>query len=291
MESLSNKFFIPDGVDEAEALGRTSHLAIGAHPDDLEFMAFHGIASCYQQPNAWFGGIILGDGCGSQSDGSFGRLSASAQIEVRASEQKKAAQIGEYSFVEQLQVSSDQIREAKGEMRSKLVDQMFQRLLMTQPEILYTHNPLDSHSTHLAVMRLVVDAVRLLPPYSRPKKIYGCEMWRSLDWVPTSQRVALDVSPYPELAERLCGCFQSQIQDGKRYDRAIAGRQYANATLMDPYSVDGVDQVTYALDLTHLFEDEGVSVRVCVDAIIKAFREDSLKALDVLPSEDLENRS
>ena len=39
--------FVPDGVPSASALGRITHLGIGAHPDDLEFMAFHGIATCF----------------------------------------------------------------------------------------------------------------------------------------------------------------------------------------------------------------------------------------------------
>jgi hypothetical protein len=36
--------FIPDGKPLAEALPRITHLGIGAHQDDLEFMAFHGIS-------------------------------------------------------------------------------------------------------------------------------------------------------------------------------------------------------------------------------------------------------
>ena len=35
--------FFPDQLSDDEALSRTTHLGIGAHQDDLEFMALHGI--------------------------------------------------------------------------------------------------------------------------------------------------------------------------------------------------------------------------------------------------------
>ena len=41
--------FIPDGTELQQALARVTHLGIGAHQDDLEFMAFHGIQACYHR--------------------------------------------------------------------------------------------------------------------------------------------------------------------------------------------------------------------------------------------------
>jgi len=35
--------FVPDGQPLESALSRTTHLGVGAHQDDLEFMALHGI--------------------------------------------------------------------------------------------------------------------------------------------------------------------------------------------------------------------------------------------------------
>lgn len=32
--------FVPDGAEEENALRRTTHLAISAHQDDIEFMAY-----------------------------------------------------------------------------------------------------------------------------------------------------------------------------------------------------------------------------------------------------------
>ena len=36
--------FFPDGNEE---LGRTTHLAISAHHDDIELMAMHGVLECF----------------------------------------------------------------------------------------------------------------------------------------------------------------------------------------------------------------------------------------------------
>ncbi|MBT4901719.1 MAG: hypothetical protein HON54_07415, partial [Verrucomicrobia bacterium] len=52
----SADLFIPDDFEPSQALGRTTHLGVGAHQDDLEVMALHGILACYKQPQKWFGG-------------------------------------------------------------------------------------------------------------------------------------------------------------------------------------------------------------------------------------------
>jgi hypothetical protein len=43
------QIFIPDDLPEAEALRRTTHLALGAHQDDLEIMSIEGILECFQR--------------------------------------------------------------------------------------------------------------------------------------------------------------------------------------------------------------------------------------------------
>ena len=48
--------FVPDGAPLSTALARTTHLGIGAHPDDLEIMACHGILECYRNNDRWFTG-------------------------------------------------------------------------------------------------------------------------------------------------------------------------------------------------------------------------------------------
>ena len=262
--------FIPDQISAPEAQARTSHLGIGAHQDDLEFMAFHGIATCYGQDGAWFSGITCTDGGGSARSGAFaGKTDAEMQT-IRADEQRRAAEIGQYSYVGQLGFTSAAIKDPA--TRGKLVDQLEQHLIYTQPEVLYTHNPADKHASHVAVFHAVIEALLRIPPYSRPKKVYGCEVWRDLDWLEPEDKIALDVSPYPELAEKLNACFASQITGGKDYGKAVIGRRRANATFYDSHSVDALDQLWFAMDLTPLIEDDAPTVKAFVEAKIDRFR-------------------
>jgi len=275
--SSSADLFIPDGVSAAEAQARTSHLAIGAHQDDLEFMAFHGISICYQQDAAWFGGVTCTDGGGSARSGPFADKSDDEMKAIRMEEQRKAAQLGEYSFISQLGFASATIKDA--DRRVGLVDELEKILLFTQPEVLYTHNPADKHASHVAVFQAVIEAVRRIPPYSRPKKIYGCEVWRDLDWLEPEDKVALDVGGHPELAEQLNACFESQIAGGKDYGRAVIGRRRANATFHDSHSVDSVDQLWFAMDLTPLIEEEAPEIQAFVEGKLNRSK---ASVLDVL---------
>jgi hypothetical protein len=64
------------------------------------------------------------------------------------------------------------------------------------------------------------------------------------------------VSAYPSLAETLVSVFDSQISGGKRYDLATKGRRQANATYLDAHKTDQAKQLSLALDLTPLIENE-----------------------------------
>lgn len=269
--------YIPDGVIAPEAQARTSHLGIGAHQDDLEFMAFHGISSCYEQPSHWFSGITCTDGGGSSRAGKFADTTDEAMKAIRLAEQRKAAEIGKYSFIAQLGYSSATIKDPA--QRSALVDELEVLLLTTQPEIVYTHNPADKHASHVAVLHAVIEAIRRVPPFSRPKKVYGCEVWRDLDWLCDEDKIALDVSGHPELAKQLNDCFESQIAGGKNYGDAVIGRRKANATFYDSHSVDTVDQLWFAMDLTDLAEDDTLNVQDFVEAKLKRFQDAVIQGL------------
>ncbi|MGZ0656827.1 PIG-L deacetylase family protein [Coraliomargarita sp. W4R53] len=263
--------FIPDNVSAPEAQARTSHLAIGAHQDDLEFMAFHGIITCYDQESAWFSGITCTDGAGSARSGAFANKTDDEMKAIRLEEQRRAAELGQYSFMAQLGFSSASVQDAA--TRGELVDCLEQYLLCTQPEVLYTHNPTDKHASHVGVFHAVIEAILRVPPYSRPKQVFGCEMWRDLDWLELEDKVALDVSALPELAEKLNACFESQIAGGKNYGKAVIGRRRANATFYDSHSVDAVDQLWFAMDLTPLIEENAPDVKDFVEAKLDRFRE------------------
>src|SRR5512137_6239 len=89
--------YVPDGRPVEDALGRTTHLAISAHQDDIEIMAAAPILECFQQEDKWFTGVVLTDGHGSPRDGLYKDYTDEAMHQVRFKEQKKAAIVGEYA--------------------------------------------------------------------------------------------------------------------------------------------------------------------------------------------------
>src|SRR5215831_13983302 len=98
--------FVPDGGTPEEALARTTHLCISAHQDDIEIMAYHGIAECFGQRDKWFTGVVVTNGAGSPRSGIYGQYTDDEMQNVRLLEQRKAAYVGEYGFQAQLGFSS-----------------------------------------------------------------------------------------------------------------------------------------------------------------------------------------
>ena len=84
---------MPDGKPVAAALKRITHLGIGAHQDDLEFMAFHGILASYLSKTKWFGGVTCTNGSGSARAGKFKNFSDEQMMVVRRREQNRAAKL------------------------------------------------------------------------------------------------------------------------------------------------------------------------------------------------------
>lgn len=254
LSQAKQDLFIPDQTSADKALSRTTHLGIGAHQDDLEFMALHGILECFQKTENWFGGITCTDGAGSARTGPYADYSNEEMKQIRLREQKTAATIGQFSFMAQLGHPTSNAKEA--DPRTPLIEDIKQVLLASQPTVIYTHNPFDKHATHIGVMLAVLAAIHELPLGARPRKLFGCEVWRGLDWLPDSAKTVHDVSGHPNLAASLNGVFDSQIAGGKRYDLAVEGRRLANATFFDAHSVDSADRVQYAIDLSSLISGQ-----------------------------------
>lgn len=249
---------IPDSTPLRAALARTTHLGIGAHQDDLEFMALHGILACFQNESQWFGGITCTDGAGSSRAGPYADFSDDEMKAIRVTEQKTAATIGQFGFIAQLAHPSSHAKVPTE--RSPLVDDIKALLVATKPGVIYTHNPFDKHATHVGVLLATLAAIHELPLDDRPQQLFGCEVWRALDWLPDDEKTIHDVSARPNLAASLAGVFDSQIAGGKRYDLAVEGRRLANATFFDSHSVDAVNRVQYAIDLSPLISGQ-ISLR------------------------------
>jgi len=249
--------FVPDQSDPLSALQRVTHLGIVSHQDDLEIAAYHGITECFHSKDKWFGGVVVTNGSGSPRKGPYADYTDEEMQEVRKTEQRKAAYVGEYSVMIQLGYPSDEL---KTEGRTQVCADIAQILEQTQPEILYVHNPCDRHNTHVATFLRCMEAIRSLPKDKRPKKVYGCEVWRKLDWLLTADKVMLKVDKHSHLLRPLLGVFDSQISGGKRYDLAEEGLRHANATYFDSHTTDNTSLLTFAMDLTPLAEDDSLCV-------------------------------
>ncbi len=268
--------FVPDGTAVDEALTRITHLGVGAHQDDLEFMALHGILQCFGQSDKWFCGATVTNGAGSSRSGIYEKYSDEEMCEVRRVEQRNAAAIGQYGAMLQLDYPSSAV---KGEDQDAVVEDLFNLLMETKSEVVYTHNPADKHATHVGVYRAVIKAVRRMPVGDRPKMLLGCEIWRDLDWLPDSKKVVLDLSERVNIASALSGVFDSQITGGKRYDEAIAGRRKAHATFFESHNVDESDALSFAMDMTPLVEDDSLSTADFITGLIDSFKSEVLAQL------------
>src|ERR1039458_2023679 len=124
-------FFVPDGLDETAALARTTHLCIGAHQDDIEIMAYHGIAECFGLPAKSFTGVVATDGAGSPRSGIYGGYTGEQMKQVRVVEQRKAAFVGEYACQIQLGFRSSEVKNARD---TGLVEALTRILRAARPE-------------------------------------------------------------------------------------------------------------------------------------------------------------
>ena len=267
---MSKIFFIPDGLKEGKALSRTTHLCIAAHEDDIEFMAFAPIAECFQKPDKWFCGVVTTDGAGSPRNGIYADYTDEEMKAIRIEEQKKAAHIGSYGAQILLGYSS---KEVKDKNNNSVVSDYVEILRAAKPKYVYIHNLADKHETHVATAVKVIAALRRIPLEQQPEKVYGCEVWRNLDWLNDDEKVYLDCSQYPNLGRALSSVFDSQISGGKRYDLAAEGRRLANATFSESHACDTYTGINYAMDLTPLIKDKALDIADYVCGYIDRFNQ------------------
>ena len=263
--------FVPDQSDPAQAFARVTHLGIVSHQDDLEIAAYHGITECFQANGKWFGGVVVTNGSGSPRKGSYASFTDEEMQDVRKQEQRKAAFVGEYSVMVQLGYPSSDV---KADRKADVAADILSILKMSQPQFVYLHNPADRHDTHVATFLRCLEALRSLPKEQRPQKVYGCEVWRKLDWLLTSDKVMLWVDRYPHLISALIAVFDSQISGGKRYDLAEEGLRRANATYFDSHTTDKTSSLTFAMDLTPLIQDDTLSVEEFTLGFVDRLKDD-----------------
>jgi LmbE family N-acetylglucosaminyl deacetylase len=244
--------FVPDGRAEDEALARVGLLGIGAHPDDLEIMAYHGIRAGQGQGGPRFGAVVCTDGTGAPSPDPDDDPEAHALRRTRRDEQRAAARRGRYAVAIQLDHPSEAVRE---DVAPELVDDLAAILDATRPRVVYTHNPADQHATHVGVCVATIEAMRRLPGAARPDQVLGCEVWGSLDWLAGSSSALLDLGVDTASWSALMQVFVSQTK-ARPYHEGALGRSRANAVFREAHRSGGDERLWRAMDLTPLLADD-----------------------------------
>ena len=266
-----SEIYVPNGSPAEQAVARTTHFGIGAHQDDLEIMAYHGILECFGRQDKHFTGVTVTNGAGSPRDDLYASYSDEDMQKVRRVEQRKAAYVGEYSAQAFLDYTSGAVKDKNN---PDVVADLKELLSAAKAKIVYTHNLADKHDTHVGVALRVIQAIRSLPAGARPEKLYGCEVWRGLDWLNDNDKVLFDVSAHENLAMSLVGIFDSQICGGKRYDLATAGRRRANATYFASHATDVAESVIFGIDLTPLVTDDKLDPAKYITSFIERFSQE-----------------
>ena len=234
-------------------------------------MALHGILECFDRPDCWFAGVTVTDGSGSPRSGPYADHTDQEMQLVRMEEQREAARLGRYGCQIQLLHPSSV---AKDPCRTDVIEDLTDILALANPEIVYLHNPADKHDTHVACFLRSIEALRRLPEGARPRAVYGCEVWRDLDWLPDADKVVLQLDGRNGLGLELASLFASQIAGGKLYDLAVEGRRLANATFFESHAVDAAAKQNFAMDLTALANDASLDASDVVQELIHRLSDD-----------------
>jgi LmbE family N-acetylglucosaminyl deacetylase len=260
--------YVPDGSPVNVALARTTHLGVSAHPDDTEVMACHGILECFGRSDKGFTGLTVTNGGSSPRAGLYGNYTDEEMQVVRRKEQKKAAFIGEYAAHVFLDYPS---RAVQDPVNTQVVEDLKRIIAASKPQVIYTHNLADKHDTHVATALRLIRALRELPRDWRPQHLYGCEVWRGLDWLNDNDKVVFNVEAHENLAMSLVGVFDSQVCGGKRHDVATLGRRRANATYLASHAVDESTSLIFGIDLTPLMENDQLDAGEYIQGFINRF--------------------
>ena len=271
------EIFVPDGLPVARALARTTSMCIAAHHDDIEIMAPHAILECFGAAKKWFMGVVVTNGAGSPRADLYARFTDKQMQAVRREEQRKAAIVGEFGALAMLDHPSAAVKTpGKKDVREDLC----RLVLAAKPEVVIGHNLADKHDTHVALALRTIEALRALPRRARPRKFYGGEVWRDLDWMPDDDKVRWDVSSRENIQAALLGVFESQISGGKRYDLAAAARRRAAATYFQSHQIDATTAAAVGMNLTPLLRDDAIDPADYVGGLVDRFRKDVLKRVE-----------
>jgi LmbE family N-acetylglucosaminyl deacetylase len=191
-------------------LAHTTDLGIAAHPDDLEIMTVGPIVECRNHPDRWFSGVVCTDGRRGPRGGRYAALDDAELARLRHDEQVAAAKLGGYAAIVQLGHHSEDVLGGT----AALVDQLVPILEAAIADTVYTHEPGDSHATHAAVCDAVIQACRQMERALRPRRLLGCEGWRSLARPGAGVRADLEWDADVAFERLLLGAHATQVDGG-----------------------------------------------------------------------------
>lgn len=270
---------VPDGATPEEALSRATIVGIGAHPDDVEILGMPGILQALHHGGERFLGVVATHGVKAARSGEYSDLNYGDVRDIRMNEQKEAAEVGRYSAVVMLGYDSTEIKDIHDERPEQDLELILRNVL---PERIYVHNPFDRHDTHVAVCLRTIGAIRRVSSETgwMPDHVYGCEVWRSLDWLAHCDRMALHVRDPEHLSERLIHVYRSQYMHDRQYEIALLGRRIVNATHQENHSLGADHQVEFAVDLMPLIHDPNLEMEAYVRHILSHFETDVFTRVD-----------
>ncbi len=262
-------FCSPQGLDLPKALSRSQVIAVGAHPDDLEFMCLSAIERARQgTEEEGFFGLIVSNGLGSPRGDGLQDYSDEQFTELRRQEQREAAKLSGFCGVLQLNYPSSKVKDSSDDqLRTEL-----KLIWMASPvRSVFTHSPFDRHATHRATCMHVLSTLKTLPKTRRPRLVIGCEVWRSLDWVPEKYKRFLPVKSTEPQMRSLFSIYQSQISGAKNYVDAVIGRKRCNATFREAHSRDAYEFCEVGIDLTSIVSGK-TSLQGYAEKVLSDFR-------------------
>ena len=207
----------------------------------------HGIGECFGRKSRGFTGITVTHGGGNDRNHGLRKI-----IETRKREQKNAARLGRYVAQFLLNHSSRAVKDPKN---VDMVADLRSILAFCRPRTIYTHCLTDKHDTHVAVVLRVIEALRRLPKSQRPGKLVGCAVWRGLDWMCDSDKVAMPISSQgAKMGRRLINVFKSQIKANQRLNEAVPARWMADAVFFKSHGESPYTAVSWGMDMTPLLQ-------------------------------------